>query len=128
MNDCVFCDIVSRNSPSFPIWENDEYMAFLSIFPNTPGTTVVIPKLHYSSYVFDLSENVFMGLVDVARIVSKHLDDAFDDVGRTGMIVEGFGVDHAHVKLYPMHGTVLATWKKIESQHRTFSKSYEGFL
>ena len=46
VDDCVFCDIVSGDAPAHTVWENDEYLAFLSIFPNTEGATVVIPKDH----------------------------------------------------------------------------------
>ena len=42
--NCVFCKIVANESPSHRIWEDDNHLAFLSIYPNTPGVTVVIPK------------------------------------------------------------------------------------
>ncbi len=45
------------------------------------------------------------------------------------MIVEGFGVDHAHTKLYPMHGTAdMDTWKPIESARNEYFKTYPGYL
>lgn len=40
-----------------------------------------------------------------SKRVALLLDEALDDVGRTGMIFEGYGVDHLHAKLFPMHGT-----------------------
>lgn len=42
-------------------------MSFLSIFPNTPGFTVVIPKLHYGSYAFEQSDSVIRDLVLAAK-------------------------------------------------------------
>ncbi|MGV3469642.1 HIT family protein, partial [Limnobacter sp.] len=53
---CIFCEIVSGQQPSHKIWEDDKYLAFLSIFPNTEGFSVVIPKKHLSSYLFDQPE------------------------------------------------------------------------
>jgi len=41
----------------------------------------------------------------VAKNVAKKLEDYFPDVGRVGLMMEGTGIDHAHIKLYPMHGT-----------------------
>lgn len=105
MADCVFCKIVRGELPSHMIWEDEHHMAFLSIFPNTEGFTVVIPKKHYGSYLFDLDDRVISDLVLAAKNVGKLLDRKLDDVGRTGMIFEGFGVDHIHAKLVPMHGT-----------------------
>jgi hypothetical protein len=66
-------------------------MAFLSIFPNTEGVTVVIPKDHYGSYAFDLPDEVLANLTIAAKKVGKLLDTALETVGRTGLIYEGFG-------------------------------------
>ncbi len=102
---CIFCDIVAGKSPCHKVWEDDEHLAFLSIFPNTKGFTVVIPKEHHSSYAFEQSDEVLSKLVIATKQVALLLDKAFDDVGRTGMFFEGYGVDHLHSKLFPMHGT-----------------------
>lgn len=51
---CIFCQIVEGKAPCHKVWEDEHHLAFLSIFPNTDGFTVVIPKKHYPSYAFDL--------------------------------------------------------------------------
>lgn len=128
MKECLFCRIVSGNEPSFPIWENDDFMAFLTPYPNTRGATVVIPRRHYPSDVFELPRDIRIALFEAATTVGSLLTRVFDDVGRTGMIVEGFGIDHAHIKLFPMHGTKFSEWKPINALNRIFSERYEGFL
>ncbi|MFK7461771.1 HIT family protein, partial [Pseudomonas sp. Env-10] len=35
--DCIFCSIARRTAPCHLLWEDQTHMAFLSIFPNTPG-------------------------------------------------------------------------------------------
>ena len=128
MADCIFCKIVSGEAPSHKIWEDENHLAFLSIFPNTEGVTVVIPKKHYPSYVFDLEDRAFAELMMAAKIVAKGLDAALDDVGRTAMVFEGFGVDHVHAKLFPMHGTKIASWRPIESKVKKYFDRYEGYI
>ena len=126
---CIFCDIVAGKSPCHKVWENEHHLAFLSIFPNTKGVTVVIPKAHHSSYAFDLPDNVLTDLMLATKSVAKLLDAKLDDVGRTGMIFEGFGVDHVHAKLFPMHGTSdLKSWRPIESRVDKYFLQYEGYL
>ena len=126
---CIFCDIVAGKSPCHKVWEDEHHLAFLSIFPNTKGVTVVIPKAHYSSYAFDLPDNILTALMLATKSVAKLLDAKLDDVGRTGMIFEGFGVDHVHAKLFPMHGTSdLKTWRPIESRVDKYFLQYEGYL
>ena len=126
--NCIFCKIAKGEAPTHKIWEDEKYLSFLSIFPNTEGFSVVITKEHYPSYFFDLPEEVLMGLVKAARSTAKLLDAKLEDVGRTGMIFEGFGVDHVHAKLFPMHGTKMPEWKPIESNINKYFEKYEGYI
>ena len=126
---CVFCEIVKGNTPAFKVWEDDKHLAFLTIFPNTEGTTVVVPKEHYASYAFDLPDEVLAELILASKKVAKILDTKLEDVGRTALVFEGFGVDHTHAKLYPMHGTAnMEEWKPIESMGAQYYEKYPGFI
>ena len=60
--ECIFCGIVQNTSPAHILWEDEQHMAFLSIFPNTPGFSMVIPKQHYGSYAFGQSDEVLAEL------------------------------------------------------------------
>ena len=126
--DCIFCKIVRGEVPCHNVWEDDKHLAFLTVFPNTEGFTVVVTKAHHGSYVFDVPENVMLDLVKAAKQVAKILDMRLEDVGRTGMIFEGFGVDHLHVKLFPMHGTKMDKWQAIHSNVDKFFETYGGYI
>lgn len=128
MQDCIFCKIVAGEAPCHKIWEDENHLAFLSIFPNTEGFSVVVTKKHYSSYVFDLPENVLKNLVLAAKKTAKLLDAKLGDVGRTGLIFEGFGVDHIHAKLFPMHGTKDESWQARHSNINKYFEKYEGYV
>lgn len=126
--DCIFCQIAKGEAPCFKIWEEGDYMAFLNIFPNTEGASLVIPKNHYDSYFAEIPEDVLEDLMEASQKVAKLLDDKLEDVGRTGLIFEGFGVNHIHTKLFPMHGTKLDDWKNIESEIDDYYEKYPGYL
>ncbi|MCX6799771.1 MAG: HIT family protein [Candidatus Falkowbacteria bacterium] len=128
MDNCIFCQIVKGEIPCHKFWEDEKHMAFLSIFPNTTGFSVVITKEHYSSYVFDLPEDVLVGLVLAAKRAAKIIDTKLDDIGRTGLMFEGFGVSHAHAKLFPMHGTKTDKWKEHKSDVDKYFEYYEGYM
>jgi len=129
MKECIFCKIVKGEVPCHKIWEDEKHLAFLSIFPNTDGFSVVIPKKHYPSYAFDLPDDVLKDLVIASKKVAKLIDSKLKDVGKTGMIFEGFGVDHVHAKLFPMHGTAnLKEWEPIKSNVDKFFRNYEGYI
>jgi histidine triad (HIT) family protein len=128
MKDCIFCKIVKGEAQAHKIWEDEKHLAFLSIFPNKEGFTVLITKKHYPSYAFDLPDNVLKELVIAAKKVAKLLDTKLEDVGRTGLIFEGFGVNHVHAKLFPMHGTKMKKWKPIKSNVNKYFEKYEGYI
>lgn len=129
MEECIFCKYAKNPETCHKIWEDEEHLAFLSIFPNTEGFSVVIPKVHYPSYVFDLEDAVFLKLMNASREVAKLLDLKLEDVGRTGMILEGLGVDHVHTKLFPMHKTVSKPkWEPLVSHVDKYFEKYEGYI
>jgi histidine triad (HIT) family protein len=128
MDDCIFCKIVKGEVPSYKIREDKEHLAFLSIFPNTEGVTVVIPKKHYSSYFADVPDEVLAGLISFSKKVAKQIDSKFEDVGRTGLVFEGFGVSHLHTKLFPLHNTKSDKWKEHKSKTNKYFDSYEGLI
>ena len=127
-DDCIFCKIVKGEVPAHKIWEDDKHLAFLTIFPNTLGFTVVVTKEHYPSYAFELPDEVLSGLVLASKKVGKLLDKKLDDVGRTAMIFEGYGINHIHSKLIPMHGTRDKDWHPIKSDVGKFFDKYEGYI
>jgi len=127
-SDCIFCKIVNGEVPCHKIWEDADHLAFLSIFPNTEGFSVVIPKEHHDSYFAEVPETVFLSLMKAAKQVALAIDASFTDVGRTGLIFEGFGVNHLHAKLFPMHGTANDEWKKRASTVDKYFIQYEGYI
>ena len=111
------------------VWGAGEAPAFLSMYPSTRGFTVVIPKVHYASYAFELPDEVLTKLIIATKRVARLLDSKLEGVGRTGMFFEGFGVDHVHSKLSPMHGTAdLAEWRPILGDVDKYFHQYEGYL
>ncbi|OGG45029.1 diadenosine tetraphosphate hydrolase [Candidatus Kaiserbacteria bacterium RIFCSPHIGHO2_01_FULL_50_13] len=127
-SNCIFCKIVSGEASGHTIWEDEKHLAFLSIFPNTEGVSVVITKKHHPSYVADLPDEISNALLSAAKKVAKKIDAAFDDVDRTGLVFEGFGVDHIHVKLFPLHGTKSDTWEQRSSDVDKYFEVYEGHI
>lgn len=131
---CIFCEIGKDKIKPLGeavIFENKNYLAWLSPFPNTEGFSVIIPKKHYASDVLKMPDKKLQEFILVAKKVSKILMDYFQDVGRVGLIMEGTGIDHAHIKLFPMHGTGYmkkGEWKQSHSDNDKYFKKYEGYI
>jgi len=125
-NECIFCRIVEGKIPCHKIYEDDKHLAFLDIHPNTKGMTLVITKKHFDSYVFDMSNEDYHELIEVTKKIAKGLDKALR-VKRTAMVMEGMGVNHAHIKLYPLHG-IKKKFEKILAKKIKFFDHYEGYV
>ncbi len=129
---CIFCEIVKGNIKSKGIfWEDKKHMAFLTPFPNTEGFTVVVPKKHFGSDVLDMPDKDLKELIIASKKVSNILKNKFQDVGRVGVIIEGLGIDHAHTKLLPMHGTEHlkeGKWIQVLDKGGEFFSKYPGYL
>ncbi len=128
MTECIFCKIIEGSIPSHKIWEDDQHVAFLTIFPNTPGFTVMASKEHLPSYFAENTDERLAEFVLAAKKVAHLLDRKLSDVGRTGLIFEGFGVDHLHAKFFPMHGTNSEGWEQHNSEVAKFFDIYEGYI
>lgn len=124
----MFHKIIKGEIPCYKVWEDEKHLAFLSIFPNTEGVTVVVPKEYSPSYFAECPDEVIADLIVAAKKVAKLLDKKLDDVGRTGLVLEGFGVNYLHAKLFPLHGTKSDEWKAIKSTERKYFEKYQGFI
>ena len=128
---CIFCKIAAKEIPAYIIWESRTHIAFLSPYPNTEGFSVVIPKEHQPSAVLELPQETYQDLMTATKEVAGLLQEAFEDVGRVGLLVEGLGINHAHTKLMPLHGTqevANGSWKQYHSQIETYFDSYKGYI
>jgi histidine triad (HIT) family protein len=101
MENCIFCEIVKGEEPAHKIWEDEQFLAFLSIHPCNPGHICLIPKTHVD-YLFDLEESQYAAIFQVARRLAGPLKAA-TSAKRIGIAVEGFSVPHVHVHLLPLY-------------------------
>lgn len=100
MEECIFCKIVRKEVGSFKIYEDEDYYAFLDLFPLAPAQTLVIPKKHIDSYIFNVDDEQISEIMGVAKKVAKILEKGMK-TNWVSMAVEGLAVNHLHVKLYP---------------------------
>lgn len=101
METTLFTKIVNGEIPAYKVAEDDRFLAFLDAFPTTKGHTLVIPKQQVD-YIFDLEEELYMGLMAFARKVAAAVEKAVP-CKRIGVAVVGLEVPHAHVHLIPLN-------------------------
>ncbi len=97
MENCIFCKLVVGEIPSYKVYEDDSFIAFLDIHPQAPGHVQIIPKQHYR-WVWDVP-NIGQ-YFEVAQKVAKAQQKVFDTDWILSKIV-GDEIPHAHIWIYP---------------------------
>jgi histidine triad (HIT) family protein len=97
----IFSKIISDEIPAYKILENENFLAFLDIFPLAKGHVLVIPKKEID-YLFDISSDDYGELWKFAQQVAKAMDKVID-CKRIGVAVIGLEVPHAHIHLVPLN-------------------------
>ena len=97
----IFSKIVSKEIPSFKVYEDDNFLAFLDINPLKKGHTLVIPKKE-TDYIFDIKSQEYKDLWVFAKLVAKGMKKVID-CERISIVVMGLEVPHAHIHLIPLN-------------------------
>ena len=99
--DSIFTKIINKEIPAYIIEENNEFIAFLDVFPLAKGHTLVIPKKQVD-YIFDLDEDTYARLWQFAKRISTKVENVIN-CKRIGVAVIGLEVPHAHIHLVPIN-------------------------
>jgi histidine triad (HIT) family protein len=114
--NCIFCKIVKGDIPCYKVHEDEKFLAFLDINPQSPGHTLVIPKKHYR-WVWDVPNAG--EYFEVAKKIAKALGKAFETDFVLSKIV-GEEIPHAHIWVYPN--------KDVSGDPKDFSGNLEKII
>lgn len=105
----IFSKIISGEIPSFKVYEDEDFYAFLDIRPMVKGHTLVIPKKE-TDYIFDLEDDEFSILLLTAKKIAKAIKKTVPCI-KVGMTVIGLEVPHAHIHLMPIDQVAQMSFK-----------------
>ncbi|MGI5221664.1 HIT family protein [Nocardia sp. CA-290969] len=97
----VFSAIIAGDLPGRFVWEDDEFVGFLTIAPVTPGHTLVVPRKEIDQWQ-DVEPEVFARINGVAQKIGQAVRAAFD-APRAGLLIAGLEVPHLHVHVFPAY-------------------------
>lgn len=102
MNNCIFCQVISRESDAYIIYENEKICCFLDKYPINKGHILVVPKKHYQEFK-DIDNESLSEVILAAQKVANALDSLLNTDGITVMQENGFfkDVEHYHMHVIP---------------------------
>jgi len=113
VSDCTFCKIAQGKIPSYKIFEDKDFLAFLDINPTSEGHTVVIPKKHFE-FVWDV-DNIGDYMHFCKKIAEYY--QKVNDNKVVYSIIHGEGVSHAHIHIIPKINDIWS--KKLNDAFET---------
>lgn len=97
----IFTKIIAGEIPSFKIAEDNDFYAFLDIFPLKEGHVLVVPKKE-TDKIWDVDAEILSKWLNFAKPIALAIEKAFP-CNRCGMSVIGIEVPHAHMHLLPIN-------------------------
>lgn len=97
----LFTRIINRELPGRFVYEDDEFVAFLTIEPMTQGHTLVVPRAEVDQWQ-DLDSGAFGRIMALSQRIGQAVVRAFG-APRAGLLIAGLEVPHLHVHVFPAY-------------------------
>ncbi len=103
--DCIFCKIIRGEVPSSNVYEDEEVIAFMDLFPIHEGHVLVVPKQHYATLreaPLALAEKLMKVVVKLERSVwESGLHCEGTNILQNNGKAAGQDVHHVHFHIVP---------------------------
>jgi histidine triad (HIT) family protein len=103
-NDNIFAKILRGEIPAHTVYEDEQSLAFLDVMPQSPGHTLVIPKVPAEN-LFDLDMNSAAAVIATTQKVARAVREAMQ---ADGIMLNQFNgpaagqtVFHFHIHIVP---------------------------
>ena len=104
MSECLFCKIANKEIEAKVIYEDENNLAFLDIYPHAPAHTVLIPKKHYHN-ILEVEDNeipsLFVALKKTLALIQNAINPDGFTVGINHKEAAGQVIPHLHIHLIP---------------------------
>jgi histidine triad (HIT) family protein len=97
--DCVFCKIIKGEIPSYKVYEDDKFLAFLDIKPLNRGHALVIPKKH-TRWVYQVKD--FSKYWEIVRDITNSIIVGLG-ADHVNYVTLGYAIHHAHIHIVPRY-------------------------
>ncbi|GAB4305637.1 MAG: HIT family protein [Promethearchaeota archaeon] len=105
--DCIFCKIAKGEAPATLLYEDEDCLAFMDIFPATRGHAIVTPRQHYAG-LEDAPVELFSHVASVAKELAVKVLKALKAGGVNILVNNGKAagqvVPHLHMHVIPRYG------------------------
>lgn len=102
MQDSIFAKIVAGEIPCHKVYEDEQTLAFLDVYPKHEAHTLIIPKVNPAEYVWDLDDDTYQAVMATAHKVANRQRQVLS-YPMVHMAVVGTDIPYAHVHVIPFN-------------------------
>jgi len=132
--DCLFCLIVQGKIPSYKIFEENDFICILDIYPANPGQVLIIPKKH-AMFIWEIEDETLFKMFSFAKLVSLALKNVLkcDGINIYIPMQVGTRVPHFCIFVIPRYekDDVKIEWtrKQLEDKElKTLQEAIQNFI
>jgi len=106
----IFAKILRGETPAARVFEDDHVYAFMDVFPQAKGHTLVIPKRSTARNLLDEQPEVLSTLILGVQRVTKAVRAALNP---DGIVVTQFNGATAGQTIYHLHFHIIPRWEGV---------------
>ncbi|MBU0903490.1 MAG: HIT family protein [Gammaproteobacteria bacterium] len=103
----IFAQIIRGEAPCYKLYEDEDVLAFLDVFPQSYGHTLVIPKRSAARNILDIDaaslSKVMAVVQQITGVLVSELEPAGVQVAQFNGAPAGQTVFHIHVHIVPRY-------------------------
>ena len=106
-NQNIFAQIIRGDAPCYKLYEDDDVLAFLDVFPQSFGHTLVIPKRSAARNILEVDTQALAKVMAVVqtltRVIVDELEPAGVQIAQFNGAPAGQTVFHIHMHIVPRY-------------------------
>jgi histidine triad (HIT) family protein len=106
----IFAKILRGEAPAARVFEDDHVLAFMDVFPQSRGHTLVIPKHSVARNIMDEDPAVLAPLILGVQRVTRAVRAALNP---DGIVVTQFNGAPAGQTIYHLHFHIIPRWEGV---------------
>ena len=103
----IFAKIVGGEIPSVKVWEDDQVLAFMDVFPQSEGHVLVISKTSQARNILEVEPEVLSALAAAVQRTAKAVVKALDP---EGFSILQFNGDAGGQTVFHLHFHIIPRW------------------
>lgn len=106
----IFAKILRGEAPAVKVYEDDHALAFMDVFPQAKGHTLVVPKGSTARNLLEEDPAKLAALIQSVQIVANAVRSALNP---DGLVITQFNGAPAGQTVYHLHFHIIPRWEGV---------------